>query len=137
MLLISNTILYLFLGSLITLFLAVVAAYYFTSINKRGVVLNKGYILGSWRRKGLSPEGLLWSFEFHFNNSDFVMKGDPEFEAAGKYRIVKEIENLMVLELYQVTGDIEYESMLLEIAIDKKTRKLTIDNRAGYERIKK
>jgi len=137
MLLVSYNILYLFLGSLITLFLAVVAAYYFTSINKKNVILNKGYILGSWRRKGLSPEGLLWSFEFHFEEINFSMQGDPNFAATGKYRIVKEIENLLVLELYQVTGDLEYDRMLLEIAIDKKTRKLTIDNRSGYERIKK
>lgn len=135
MLLLSNSVLYIFLGGLISLFLVIVAAFYLTQMNKN-VFHHEGYILGSWKRKGMSPEGLLWTFEFHFDIEDFQMKGDPDFAATGKYRIIKEIENLLVLELYSVTGDLEHNSLLLEIAVNKKENKLTIDNRSGYERLK-
>jgi len=134
--LLNYTITYLFLGALFFLFFFIVAVWYLTSIDKKSKILNRNFIIGKWQRKGMSAEGELWSFEFDFGLDSFVMTGTPAFEAQAKYKIVKEEEHLLTLELFGITGEtIVKEKALLQIAVDKKSNRLTIDNRSGYIRI--
>jgi len=136
LILLNYTVTYLFLGALFFLFFFFVGAWFFTSIDKKSKILNRNYILGKWHRKGMSPTGELWSFEFDFDRDKLVMSGTPEFIATAKYRITREDENLLTLELYGITGDtIANDKAVLKIAVDKKKSRLTIDNRSGYVRI--
>ncbi len=136
LILLSYTITYLFLGALFFLFFVIVGAWYFGSIDKKSKILNRNFILGKWHRKGISPTGELWSFEFDFDRDKLVMSGTPEFMATAKYRIAKEDENLLTLELYGIEGDTIIKNHAhLQIAVDKKGGRLTIDSRSGYVRV--
>lgn len=124
----------IFLGSLILIFLIVVAAYYMSLVNK-DKILNADYILGNWRREGVDSEGEKWWFEFAFDEGKVYLMGIPQFEAEGDYIIVKEDENLLTLALKNMKGDMEQDFASLMVAVDKKRGQLTIDQRSGYKRV--
>lgn len=125
---------YIFLGGLILIFLMVVAFYYLSLVDKTKI-LNSEFIIGNWRREGTDSEGQKWWFEFAFDGEKVFLEGEPQFEASGDYKIVKEEEHLLTLYLQNMTGDLEQGKASLSVAIDKKNNQLTIDQRAGYKRI--
>ena len=127
-----------FIALLCALFLLLNFAYFVPLISRRPVVLYKNFIQGTWLKKGVNQAGQNWTFSYVFEDGLFEMKGDPQFEVSGKYRIVKEVEKLVVLELSHITGESAHTIapiMKVSIAIDNKNDRIQIDNRS-YERTK-
>lgn len=125
----------IFLGSLVLLFLLVVFAYFMVRIDKKNKIVNAEFIRGTWERKGKSPEGQAWFFQYKFDRDQFTMRGEPAFQLAGNYKVIKEIENLLRLELYNLQGESDTPRKMLNISIDKKSNRLNIDGR-DFLRIK-
>lgn len=121
--------LYIFLGSLILIFLLVILAYYLVRIDKKNKVVNADYILGTWERKGKSPEGEPWSFSYQFDRNNFAMTGDPTYNLSGNYKVTKELENLLRLELFNLQGDVEAPRQMLNVSVDKKSNRLNINGK--------
>jgi len=133
--LLYTDMLYIFLGSLVLIFLLVVAAWYFVRIDKKNKIVNADFIRGSWERKGKSPEGDAWSFVYRFDGNSFSMKGQPAFLLSGNYKVIKEIENLMRLELYNLSGETDSPHKIMNVSVDKKSNRLNIDGR-DFQRIR-
>ncbi len=129
------TITYLFLGALMLLFTFIVSVYYLTNINKKNKILYHDFILGTWERTGESPDGNPWFFKYFIDKSQIEMKGNPEFYMKADYRILKEDENLIIMELRNIIGEDAPETGQLAIAIDKKNDMLTINGKTRYFRI--
>ncbi len=127
--------LFTFLGSLVLIFLLVILAYYLVRIDKKNKIVNADYIRGSWERSGKSPEGEAWTFRYQFDRDKFIMKGNPAFNLSGNYKITKEIENLLRIELFNLQGDVESPRKMMSISIDKKSNRLNIDGR-DFMRVK-
>ena len=58
----------------------------------------------------------------------------PHYEIRGKYKVVKEIENLLILELFDVIGDDDFKNHQTSIGIDKRSNQIVIEGRT-YGRI--
>ncbi len=121
---------YLFLTALIFLFLLIVGTYYVQTVNKNKI-LRKKYMLGHWKCEGTSPStNQKWQFNYVFNNNEVEMRGiNPNFKAKGKYKVVREIENLLTIKIDNLEGDTEFAPEMLSIAVDKQQRKIYIDGR--------
>jgi len=104
-------------------------------IDKKNKIVNADYIRGSWERSGKSPEGEAWTFRYQFDRDKFIMKGNPTFNLSGNYKITKEIENLLRIELFNLQGDVESPRKMMSISIDKKSNRLNIDGR-DFMRVK-
>ncbi len=129
---------YGFIAILCVLFALLNFAYFVPVISRRPVVLYKNFIQGTWLKKGVDSAGTNWTFSYTFKDGLFEMKGDPQFAVEGRYRIVKEVEKLLILELSQIHGESAHTVapiMQVSIAIDNKNDKIVIDNRS-YERVK-
>jgi len=127
--------LYIFLIALIVLFLLIIGAYYLVQIDKRNKILNADFIQGTWERRGKRPTGEPWHFRYQINQSHIAMSGEPHFRAIANYRIVKEVENLLRLDLSNLKSDTEFQRHSIQISVDKKADRLNIDGR-DYQRIK-
>jgi len=104
-------------------------------IDKKNKIVNAEYIRRTWERKGKSPDGDAWSFQYRFDRDSFQMHGEPTFHLAGNYKIIKEIENLLRLELYNLQGESDAPRKMINVSIDKKSNRLNIDGR-DFLRIK-
>lgn len=122
-------ILYTFLFSLGLIFVLVISAYYLVKIDKKNKILNANFIVGTWTRKGRSPEGEPWSLKYIISPTTIEMRAEPSFRTKGTYKIIKEIENLMRLDVSNVTGDENVPRKLIQLAVDKKADRLNIDGR--------
>ena len=125
----SNDLTYAFIASLYVLFFLVVGTWYLTRINKKNVILHHKKILGWWIREGVSTTGEAWWFKVYFGENDFEMHGNPSFLQKGNYKIRKEIENLLILDLLKLEGDGDLEKKSLQISLDRKAGTLYIDSR--------
>ncbi len=130
---------YLFIGSLAVLFLLMNFVYLLPVLSRKQILFFKHYIQGTWQRKGVDEEGRAWSFTYRFKKDQFEMVGDPSFYAKGNYRILKEVESLLVIEMINVQhrneGVFEDKpNFVLEVGADKKKHQITIANRT-YSRI--
>lgn len=121
---------YIFLGSLVLLFLLIVMAYFLITMDRKKV-LNANYIQSKWMRHGTSPTtGNKWSFTYQFDDNQVFMKGEnPEFLATANYTIVKEDESFIALQLNNVTGDLETSQRIIKLGIDKPNKQLYINGR--------
>jgi hypothetical protein len=100
------------------------------------------FIQGTWRLEGELPKNesgrtFSWFLEWTFSNGAFVQTGYPPLRQEGKYRIVKKESSKLTLELYEQTGNFGTENKQIEIVIDKKKKKLKIDGKTGFTRVKK
>lgn len=119
---------------MIALFLLTILAYYLIRLNKQKK-LHATYIIGTWQRSGQSEAGDSWKMNYTFSkNGQFSMVGSPTFTMKGKYKIVKEVENLLTLELSALSGDGNTKKQRIQLAVEKKNNQLRIDNRL-YGRI--
>ncbi len=128
---------YAFIAILCLLFVLFNIAYFVPIISRRPVVLYKKFIQGKWEKHGVDSAGTEWTFSYAFEDGKFEMLGDPRFQVSGKYRIVKEVEKLVVLELSQISGESAHTIapvMQVSISIDNKNDKISIDNRS-YDRV--
>jgi len=111
------------------LFFIVVLTYYLVGLDKRNFRRYTSFIVGTWKRAGKTPEGMPWEISYTFDKNTFRIQAEPSFNVQGKYKIVREIENLLILELYQITGDGNTNPHKIGIGIDHKAKEITIDNR--------
>lgn len=116
------------------IFLLSVFTFFMVSIKKSGKILHDQFIRGTWQHAGKTPDGHAWYFNYHFTEKDYHIEAYPPFQAKGKYKIVKEIESLIVLKVFNITGDGETQPHFLNIGVDKKRQQLTINDRV-YKRI--
>ena len=116
------------------LFLFVVAAWYFNSTPKKTILLGNA-LKGTWQLKGKTPQGEPWYINHTFTGNTFSIKAQPTFSVNGNYRIVKEIEHLLILELFNITGDGDTQNRQMQIAIDPAADKIVIEDRT-YGRVK-
>lgn len=118
-----------------TLFFLIVMAYFLVRIDKRNKKIHAGYLVGKWQRMGKDPEGNEWFINYAFTNAQqFEINAYPPLHTKGNYQIIKEVENLMVVQLFNISGDGNTDPHRIQIAIDKKANKVTIDERV-FKRI--
>jgi len=128
MILANYQVLYSFLICLNLLFLFWVLVYYFNTVNKN-ISLLKGDLEGTWERRGQDADGKDWWFSYHFKKGTFNMSGEPTFSCQGKYRILKEVEQQVIVELKKTAGDPLFEGNHLRIGVDRKGKRLNINGR--------
>lgn len=116
------------------LFLAVVLTYYLVTHEKRNRLQYDKYIRGTWQRAGKSEIGEAWHINYTFIDKEFIISAIPNYEIRGKYKIVKEIENLLILELFDVKGNDNFQNHQTSIGIDKRSNQIVIEGRV-YGRI--
>ena len=115
-------------------FLLSVFAFFMVSIKKSGKILHHKFIRGTWRHEGTTPTGEAWYFNYHFAEKTNKIEAYPPFSAQGKYEIVKEIENLVVLKAFNISGDGNTNDHFLNIGVEPKRQQLMINDRI-YKRV--
>ncbi len=99
------------------------------------------FIQGKWRLEGEHPKdksgySRVWFLEWTFADGKFLQTGYPPITQEGKYRIVKQSDDKLTLELYEQKGNFGTKDRQIEIVVDKKNDKLKIWNQAGFSRVK-
>ena len=118
------------LAAAIVIFIA-----FMIGFDRRRYLKHAQFIHGTWQHKGISPEGEAWAIQYRFMpNLRFSIDANPPLQTSGDYRILKEIENLLIVELYHIEGDKLVHHNHLPIAVDTKHQILRIDDRV-YRRI--
>ncbi len=90
--------------------------------------MNPGTI---WKYNGVGSDREPWYILYTFSDTDFEINAQPPLPIKGKYKVVKELENLLLLEFY----DLKSESTTyqhpqhLEVSIDRRDNQITIDGR--------
>jgi len=102
---------------------------------------NESFIQGKWRLEGESPKDRsgytrFWFLEWTFANGTFLQTGYPPIKQEGKYRIIKQADNKMTLELYEQKGNFGTADQTIELVVDRKDERLKIWNQAGFKRVK-
>ncbi len=123
---------YLFLLNLAAAIVIFIA--FMIGFDRRRYVKHAQFIQGTWQRKGFSLVGEPWEICYQFNpNGSFLIEADPPLHTTGNYRILKEVENLLLVELYHIEGDKLAHHNHLPIAVDTKRHIVRIDDRV-YKR---
>lgn len=117
------------------IFLLSVFTFFMVSIKKSGKILHDKFIRGTWQHAGKTIEGQSWYFNYHFAEKEYNIEASPSFHAKGNYKIIKEIENLIVLKVYNIDGDGNTQPHFLNIGVDKRRQQLTIQDRV-YKKIR-
>lgn len=113
------------LAAAIVIFIA-----FMIGFDRRRYVKHAQFIQGIWQRQGVSPEGLAWTIQYHFGaNQRFRIEADPPLHTVGDYLILKEIENLLIVELYHIEGDQLVHHNHIPIAVDTKHNQVRIEDR--------
>ncbi|MEZ4886514.1 MAG: hypothetical protein R3E32_17385 [Chitinophagales bacterium] len=97
--------------------------------------MHSKFIRGTWRHEGTTPTGEAWYFNYHFAENSYTIEAYPPFRAKGSYQVAKEIENLIVLKAYNISGDGDVNDHFLNIGVDVKRQQLTINDRI-YKKMK-
>ncbi len=97
------------------------------------------FIQGKWRLVGEFPKdksgrSRVWFLEWTFADGKFLQTGYPPIKQEGKYRIVKQDESKLTLELYEQKGTFGTKDRKIEIDVDRKNEKLQIENHQGFRR---
>ncbi|OWY19923.1 hypothetical protein C7N43_25050 [Sphingobacteriales bacterium UPWRP_1] len=135
----SNTVFYTLIFMYL-LFAAVFIAYYLLGPAKKNQYLqHKDFLLGTWQRKGISLANQPWQIEYTFSPAGtFEVNANPPLHLKGNYQVVSELENLLVVEFYNIEftrGNHFYRHpQHLQLSVDKRDNQLTIDNRT-YRRL--
>lgn len=117
----------------------VLIGYYFMSVDKSKRNSYVPLLQGKWVREGISDEDEPWQISFTFQQNNFEVDAMPQYHLKGKFRVVREIEQLLILHLYQLSGDDvlpdgnPYEVRELRIGVRPQYNQLIIDDRA-YEK---
>lgn len=103
---------------------------------------NEAFIQGKWRVSGQLPpnqsgHSMSWFQEWTFSDGKFLEEGYPPLGQKGKYRIIRNEDDKLTLELFEQSGTFGTENSRLEIVIDKKENTLKIGQNAGFKRIPK
>lgn len=106
---------------------------------KNQYLQHKDFLLGTWQRKGISLANQPWQIEYTFSPAGtFEVNANPPLHLKGNYQVVSELENLLVVEFYNIEftrGNHFYRHpQHLQLSVDKRDNQLTIDNRT-YRRL--
>lgn len=96
---------------------------------------NREWIQGTWRISG-SNGTMAWFMEWTFADGNFIQEGYPPLLQKGKYRLLKDENNTLVLELYKQEGTFGNEQREIEIVLDKKKNQLSINKKEGFKKQK-
>jgi len=114
------------------LFAVVVLSYYLLGPGKeQPFQLHQQFLKGIWKYNGVGSDREPWYILYTFSDTDFEINAQPPLPIKGKYKVVKELENLLLLEFY----DLKSESTTyqhpqhLEVSIDRRDNQITIDGR--------
>lgn len=99
------------------------------------------FIQGKWRLVGEFPKdksgrSRVWFLEWTFAGGKFLQIGYPPLKQEGKYRIVRQEDDKLMLELYEQKGNFGNKDQQIEIVVDRKNEKLKIWNQEGFSRVK-
>ena len=97
---------------------------------------NEEIIQGTWRLTGQNDPRHSWYLEWTFDQGKFTLQGYPPLAQQGKYKIVKNDDNKMTLELYEQSGNFGTENSQIEITINKKKDTLIIKGQGPFTRQK-
>ncbi len=124
------------LVALNVLFFSVVFIYVLLQIDRRNKIIHSKFIKGTWQRKGLSDTGESWHISYTFDDTHYRIKAHPAFSSSGRYKVVKEVENLIVLQFLDIepSSDGNTNPHTVSIAVDTRAQQLTIDGHA-YKRL--
>ncbi len=86
------------------LFGVVVLAYFLSRLRKNRRLFER-YIQGQWIRKGTASDGTAWQIIYRFQGDQLQIKAEPKFEQQGRFRIISEVEQQLVIEAYDLKGD--------------------------------
>jgi len=111
------------------LFFTVVFTYILTKLDKRSFKRHPDFINGSWTRTGRAQNGEPWHITYVFDKYRYSIKAVPHFEEQGSYKVLKEVENLLILQTNNVHGEEDKQPYLINIGVDQKANELNIDNR--------
>lgn len=100
---------------------------------------NEEFIHGKWRLDGQLPggngkPGMAWFQEWVFGNGTFSENGYPPLSQKGKFRITKDVENTLTLELYDQSGTFGTATSNLVIVVDRDSQTLKIGQNAGFKK---
>ena len=98
------------------------------------------FIQGKWRLEGEHPKNesgraMSWFLEWTFADGKFLQTGYPPIKQEGKYRVVKQSDDKLTLELYEQKGNFGTNDRRIEIVIDKKNERLKIWNQENFSRV--
>ncbi len=98
------------------------------------------FIQGKWRLVGEFPKdksgrSRVWFLEWTFADGKFLQTGYPPIKQEGKYRIVKQDEDKLTLELYEQKGTFGTKDRQMQIVVDRENEKLKIENHQGFSRV--
>ncbi len=117
------------------LFFVIVVAYYLVILDKRNRKKHTVFIQGTWQRKGKTEEGEEWYINYTFKKGNkFEIEAVPEWKSRGVYKVLQEIENLLVLELHELLEEGQKKIERISIGVERKDERLVINNRI-YQRI--
>ena len=84
-----------------------------------------------WERKGRTEDGQPWFIRYTFGEKDFEVTAQPALHRKGTYSVGKEVESLLILQLYNVVENQTFFIPFTElpIAVDRRNNCLTIDDK--------
>ena len=88
------------------------------------------FIKGVWERKGTTEQGEAWYIRYLFENDTFEVFAEPHLHIKGSYKIASELENLLILDLYNIEQNGKFIPFAqMPIAINHRQHQLTIENK--------
>ncbi|MEP6945332.1 MAG: hypothetical protein ABJA02_05395 [Acidobacteriota bacterium] len=102
---------------------------------------NETFIQGKWRLDGHLPpnqsgHSMSWYQEWTFADGTFIEEGYPPLNQKGRFRIFKDENNKLTLELYEQSGDLGSKDSKLIIIINKEHDTLKVGQNPGFKRTK-
>ena len=85
--------------------------------------------------KDKSGRSRVWFLEWTFAGGKFLQTGYPPIKQEGKYRVVKQSDDKLTLELYEQKGNFGTKDRRVEIVIDEKNERLKIWNQENFSRV--
>ncbi len=95
--------------------------------------LTEGYLQGTWRAAGETPDRHAWFLEWTFDNGRFKQMGYPPITQEGKYRLIAAEGDKLTIELFDQNGTFGKETQRIEISAD--AGRLTIQNMKGFSKV--
>ncbi len=122
------------------LFLSLCAVILFASFTVSAQT-NREFIQGKWRLDGQLPgkngkPGMSWFQEWIFGDGTFSESGYPPLFQKGKFRVLKDEDNVLTLELYEQSGNFGTKNSNLVIVVDQNEASLKIGQNAGFKKKK-
>ena len=100
---------------------------------------NEEFIHGKWRFDGQLQDkngkpGMAWFQEWTFGDGTFEEQGYPSLSQKGKFRVLKDEDNKLTLELYDQSGTFGTKNSNLVILVDKEGGTLKIGQNPGFKK---